>query len=125
MIVIDRKDRRSLVRLIKESKKRLSEGRVIAMFPEGTRGKGDKILKFQNGAKFLAEKLNLKVQPVVVVNTRHIFDSQNLLAHSGDISLIYLDPINPSENENWYEDMKESMEETLKKELEKYNPTTK
>ena len=121
MIVIDRKDRRSLVKIVKESKQRLSEGRVIAMFPEGTRGDGQKILKFQNGAKFLAQKLNLKVQPVVIVNTRYIFDSQKLLAHSGEISLIYLDPIIPSENENWYEDMKEQMKKRLENELANYS----
>ncbi len=120
MISIDRKDKRSLVKIVKESKERLIQGRVIAMFPEGTRGKGDKLLKFQGGAKFLAEKLNLKVQPVVIVNTRHIFDSQKLTAHSGDISVIYLDPINPNDNENWYEDMKVKMEERLENELANY-----
>jgi len=120
MISIDRKDRRSLVKIVKESKERLSQGRVIAMFPEGTRGKGDKLLKFQGGAKFLAEKLNLKVQPVVMVNTRHIFDSQKLTAYSGDVTVIYLDPINPNENENWYEDMKVKMEERLENELANY-----
>lgn len=120
MISIDRKDKRSLVKIVKISQERLAQGRVIAMFPEGTRGAGDKLLKFQGGAKYLAQKLNLKVQPIVLVNTRYIFDSQKLTAHSGSISVIYLDAIKPSENENWYEDMKANMAERLKDELANY-----
>lgn len=120
MISIDRKDKRSLVKIMKISQERLEQGRVIAMFPEGTRGAGDKLLKFQGGAKYLAQKLNLKVQPIVLVNTRYIFDSQKLIAHSGSMSVIYLDAIKPSENENWYEDMKANMAERLKDELANY-----
>jgi 1-acyl-sn-glycerol-3-phosphate acyltransferase len=113
MIVIDRKDRRSLVKLLKESKKRISEGRVVAIFPEGTRGRGEKILKFQGGAKFLAEKLDLKVQPVVVANTRAIFDSQNFKAKSGTVVVKYLDLIDPKEEKDWYEKTRENMQKAL------------
>ena len=109
MIVIDRNDRRSLVKLLKEAKKRIEEGRVIAIFPEGTRSKGDKILKFQNGAKFVAEKLDLLVQPVVVTNSRYVLDSQNLLARSGTITVRFLDLVDPKEDENWYENVREEM----------------
>ncbi len=117
MIVIDRKDRRSLIKMLKEAKIRLSEGRVIAIFPEGTRGKGDKILKFQNGAKYIAEKLDLLVQPVVVFNTRNILDSQNLKAKSGTIIVKYLDLIDPKKDEKWYENIRKEMSQ----ELEKFN----
>jgi len=120
MIAIDRKDRRSIIKIIKLSKERLKEGRVITMFPEGTRGDGEKLLKFQVGAKILAEKLNLKVQPVVMVNTKYILDSKKLLSRSGEISIIYLDAINPKEDENWFEKMKENMQKRLTDELANY-----
>lgn len=116
MIAIDRKDKRSIIKMIKEGKERLSEGRVLAMFPEGTRGKGDKLLKFQNGAKVLAEKLELIVQPAIIVGARDILDSKNFEAHGGDVRIIYLDPIDPKEDEHWYEKMYESMQETLQQE---------
>jgi len=51
MIIIDREDKKSLVKLIKDAKDRLSKGRVIAIFPEGTRGNGKKLLKFKAGAQ--------------------------------------------------------------------------
>jgi len=117
MISIDRKDKRSLIKMIKEGRQRLSEGRVLAMFPEGTRGHGDQLLKFQNGAKLLAEKLELIVQPAIIVGARDILDSKHFEAKSGNVRVIYLEPINPKEDENWYEKMYESMQKTLKAEL--------
>ena len=113
MISIDRKDKRSIIKMIKEGKERVSEGRVLAMFPEGTRGRGDKLLKFQSGAKILAEKLELIVQPAIIVGARHIFDSKNIDAHGGEIQVIYLDPINPKDDELWFEKMHAAMSEKL------------
>ena len=113
MISIDRKDKRSIIKMIKEGKERVSEGRVLAMFPEGTRGRGDKLLKFQSGAKILAEKLELIVQPAVIVGARHIFDSKNIDAHGGEVQVIYLDPINPKDDELWFEKMHAAMAEKL------------
>ena len=117
MISIDRNDKRSLIKMIKEGKERVSEGRVLAMFPEGTRGRGDRLLKFQSGAKILAEKLDLIVQPAIIVGARHVFDSKNIDAHTGDVKVIYLDPINPKEDEQWFEKMSHTMEERLALEL--------
>jgi 1-acyl-sn-glycerol-3-phosphate acyltransferase len=117
MIAIDRSDKRSIIKIIKESKERLSHGRVIAMFPEGTRGDGKKLLKFQSGGKILAEKLNLKVQPIVLVNTKEIFDSQKMRAKSGEVTVVFLDLVDPTQDENWYENLKSNMEECLKNEL--------
>ena len=120
MIGIDRKDKRSIIKIIKLSKERLKEGRVITMFPEGTRGDGEILLEFQTGAKILAEKLNLKVQPVVLVNTKYILDSKKLISRSGDISIIYLDGIVPQKGTDWFENMKKNMQKVLKNELANY-----
>jgi 1-acyl-sn-glycerol-3-phosphate acyltransferase len=113
MITIDREDKRSLVKLLKEAKDRLTNGRVIAMFPEGTRAKTDKLLKFKPGAKLIAEKLNLSVQPIILTNTRNILDSQNFTVNRGAVKVIFMDTINPKENDNWYEDLRENMQKTL------------
>jgi len=118
MIVIDREDtRKSLVKLFKDVKDRLADNRVVAMFPEGTRGDGKTLLPFKPGAKLIAEKLELKVQPVVIVNTREIVDSQNFVAKKGDITIIYLDPINPKEDKEWFSKLHTKMQETLESEL--------
>ena len=115
MIAIDRESKASLVKLFKDAKDRLKDDRVIAIFPEGTRGKGDRLLKFKSGAKLLAQKLNLKVQPVVIVGSRRVLDSQNLTSQSGEIKVIYLDSLEPSDDKEWYSKVQQNMKETLAK----------
>ena len=113
MITIDRESKASLVKLFKDAKDRLDKGRVVAIFPEGTRGRGDKILKFKAGSKILAQKLNLKVQPIVISGTRKVLDSQNLTCQSGTIKITYLPSINPKDDKEWYEKLYHDMKETL------------
>jgi len=117
MIAIDRKDKRSLIKMLKIGKERIEEGRVLAMFPEGTRTDGMTLLPFQSGAKALAEKLGLIVQPALLIGSRHVFDSKKLTASSGDVRVIYLDPINPKDDLNWFETLHVGMKERLALEL--------
>ena len=116
MISIDREDKKSLLKLFVDCKMRLEEGRVIAIFPEGTRGDGKTMMPFKPGAKLIASKLKLKIQPAVIVNSRNVLDSQNFLAKSGKVKLIYLKSINVKENKNWFEEVQKKMQECLDKE---------
>jgi 1-acyl-sn-glycerol-3-phosphate acyltransferase len=117
MISIDRSDRRSIVKLLREAKERLGEGRTIAIFPEGTRGRGNTLLKFQSGAKALAEKLHLRVQPIVITGTREILDSQHFKANPGNVHLTFLDTLSPDDDPNWYENARLAMEKALQDDL--------
>ncbi len=119
MIAIERENRKSLVKLFKDAKDRLKKGRVIAIFPEGTRSNGKKLLKFKAGAKLLAEKLDLKVQPAVFIGTINVFDSKNFLGNFGaNVKLVYLDSIDPKDDEKWFEKLKDDMEKVLKEHLD-------
>lgn len=117
MIAIDRSDKRSLISMLKIGKERIREGRVLAMFPEGTRSDGQTLLPFQSGAKVLAEKLNLIVQPALIIGARHVFDSKRLQANSGKVRVIYLPPINPKDDPHWFETLHVTMKERLAREL--------
>lgn len=114
MIEVDRKNSRSIVHLIKEAKNRLDEGRVIAIFPEGTRGRGEKMLKFQDGAKVLSQKLKLKIQPIVLKDTLYNFDVKEVKIRSGKIKVNCLEMIDLSkpQDENWYKNLREVMQKT-------------
>ncbi len=103
MIAIDRESKASLVKLFKEAEDRLQDDRPIVIFPEGTRGKGDKLLRFKAGAKLLAQKLKLKVQPILIIGTKKVFDSKNMSSQSGTIKVIYLDSIDVTKDKDWYE----------------------
>lgn len=118
MISIDRKDPRSLPKIIKLAKERVSQGRVIAIFPEGTRSNGDKILKFKSGANIIANKLNLIVQPVLIIGSRKIIDSKSISVNSGTVKIIYMDIVNTSD-EKWLENTREKMQTLLEHNLNK------
>lgn len=122
MISIDRENKAGIIFLLKEVRDRLSKGRPIAMFPEGTRSDGSKILKFKAGAKMVANKFNLKIQPVLLFNTRNIVDSKNLKAKPGIVKVIYLDPVQADKNTTWFEDLETTMKARFEEEL-KVNAT--
>ena len=121
MISIDRENKAGLVSLLKEAKNRLDLGRPIAMFPEGTRSDGKSMLEFKPGAKMIANKFNLKVQPAIIINTLNIVDSKKLKAKPGIVKVIYLDPVQADKKSEWYEETEAKMKEVLDLEIKKWN----
>ena len=120
MISIDRENKAGIMHLFKEVKDRLEKKRPIAMFPEGTRSDGTQMLKFKAGAKMVGNKFKLKVQPIVMLNTRNIVDSKKLTAAPGTVKIIYLDPIQADKSTSWFEDTEEKMNEVFQKEIKSY-----
>ncbi|NHM27943.1 1-acyl-sn-glycerol-3-phosphate acyltransferase [Desulfofundulus sp. TPOSR] len=51
----------------------LKQGRVVGIFPEGTRSKSGELLEPHLGAAMLALRAKVPVLPVAVINTRGIF----------------------------------------------------
>tara|TARA_B100001063_G_scaffold189085_1_gene179717 strand:- start:2487 stop:3173 length:687 start_codon:yes stop_codon:yes gene_type:complete len=121
MISIDRENKAGIIHLFKEVKDRLDKGRPIAMFPEGTRSDGTKMLKFKAGAKMVGNKYKLKVQPVLIFNTRNIVDSKKLEASPGVVKVIYLDPVQADKSTSWFEDTEEEMNTLFQEEIKKYD----
>jgi 1-acyl-sn-glycerol-3-phosphate acyltransferase len=119
MITIDRENKVGLLKLLKDAKDRLSKNRPIAIFPEGTRSSGKRMLPFKPGAAMIANKLNLRVQPLVIINTKNILDSQKLDANPGIVKIIYLDPVQANKDTNWYQETEKKMNEILSSEMKK------
>jgi len=117
MISLDREDRRGIVSLLKESKKRVDSGRVISIFPEGTRSKNKKIIRFKKGAKIVADKYALKVQPLVLVNCGNLFDTGRYEHRVGEVKAIFLDPIDATSEEEWLNSLRTKMQEIYNDEL--------
>ena len=112
MISVDRQNPRDLVRVVREAEERIEDGRVIAMFPEGTRRNGKELLEFQKGAKIIAEKLNLKVQPIVLIGTKEILNSHDFAVNRGKTKIICLDLVDLSDN-NWLENTRAKMQKVI------------
>jgi 1-acyl-sn-glycerol-3-phosphate acyltransferase len=120
MISVDRENKAGIIHLLKEAKDRLDKGRPIAMFPEGTRSNGSSMLNFKPGAKMIANTYNLKVQPIVLFNTRNIVDSKKLKASPGIVKVVFLEPIQADKNTDWFEETEEKMKEAFNKEYKNY-----
>ena len=119
MISIDRENKAGIIHLLKETKDRLNKGRPIAMFPEGTRSNGKELLSFKPGAKMVANKHGLKVQPILLFNTRDILDSKKLEAQPGIVKVVYLEPVQADKKTDWFEQTEIKMNEVFQEELKK------
>jgi 1-acyl-sn-glycerol-3-phosphate acyltransferase len=117
MILVDRTNKASTIKMIKEIKNRIKRNLKIAAFPEGTRNKIDptKLLPFKKGLKAVVEKLNLKVQPFVIINLPFAFKEKPFRIEKQTIKIVFLPSFYPKDNPNWYEDMRKHMQEILDK----------
>lgn len=110
-IPVDRGSKAALVSLVRETKKRLDQNRCVVMFPEGTRSNGKEMRTFKPGAKMVADKYGLRVQPVVLINTARYFDLKNKSGKTGSITVVYLDSFVASkENKEWLSDLQITMQ---------------
>ena len=117
-IPIERQSKTSLLKLLKNSKDRLNKGRVITMFPEGTRSKNFKMLPFKNGAKVVADKYQLKVQPVVLIQTSKYYNIKEFYYKPGRIKVIFMESfIADKSDENWLKELREKMQKVYDNEL--------
>jgi len=112
-IPVDRGSKAALVSLVRETKKRIDQGRCVVMFPEGTRQRSSKMLTFKPGAKMVADKFELRVQPVVLINTSRYFDLKNKTAQTGAITVVYLDSFIASKKDTeWLNNLQITMQAT-------------
>ncbi|MCD6172860.1 MAG: 1-acyl-sn-glycerol-3-phosphate acyltransferase [Sulfurimonas sp.] len=117
-IPIERQSKTSLIRLLRNSKDRLNKGRVITMFPEGTRSKNGKILPFKSGAKVVADKYQLKVQPIVFMQTAKFYDIKKFYYKPGRVKVIFLDSFIADKSDNqWLNNLKIKMQKVYDNEL--------
>jgi len=119
-IEVERESKTSLIKLLKAAKDRLGKKRIITMFPEGTRSRGKKMLPFKSGAKVIADKYALCVQPVVLIETAECYDIKRFYYIPRDIKVIYLDSFMADKNDkDWLKNLREKMQKVYDNEIAK------
>jgi len=115
MISLDRSNKAGLIKLIKdvkESKEVLH--RPVAIFPEGTRSKEQPLLSFKLGTKMIANKLGLKVQPVIITGSKWVLNEHERTGHSGTVHYKFLPTIDVSKaDKDWFETLHDDMQKAI------------
>ena len=120
MISVDREDRRGLIKLMKDVKESLEVlHRPVAIFPEGTRSKDQSLLEFKEGAKFIAEKFGLIVQPVVILGSKSVVNEHEKISIGGDLKVIFLPSVDVANApKEWYDNLRIEMQKTIDSEYD-------
>lgn len=91
---LDRKDLRKGMKTINDAADQIKNGVSMAIFPEGTRNKGEEaLLPFHAGSFKIAEKSDCKIVPVVLYNTSAIFEDHLPFLKKARIKVEYLPAI--------------------------------
>ena len=89
-IPLERESKSALLALLKGCKDRVQQQRCLCIFPEGTRSESGTMLPFKPGAKLIADKLALRIQPVVLLRTSHFYSNKVKTARPGTITALFL-----------------------------------
>lgn len=115
-ILIQREDKKSLIELIKSAKERLDNNQKLVIFPEGTRNKNPrKLLPFKAGTKILAEKYNLKIQPILLLGIDEIVTFNPFNIKKGKLKVVILPSFYPERKTDWYKRLYKDMQEVVDK----------
>jgi 1-acyl-sn-glycerol-3-phosphate acyltransferase len=63
------------------------------VFPEGTRGEGEKLLPFKKGGFVLAIETGTPIAPIIVANTEAVLPKKSWRIESGDVEVRIGQPI--------------------------------
>lgn len=99
MIALDRRGQiHALKKLIRDSKKVISEGRPILLFPEGTRAAPGAKVPYKKGAFMLYKNLGVPAVPVAL-NSGIFWPRRTFMKYKGTITVKFLPPIQPGLSE--------------------------
>ncbi|MDZ4806619.1 MAG: lysophospholipid acyltransferase family protein [Candidatus Eisenbacteria bacterium] len=110
-VLIDRNDRDSAIRTMRDSARRFAGRFSIVVFPEGTRSPDHRLLRFKRGGFHLSRELNIPIVPVSVVGGERIMRRGSINLYPGRMRVQFGAPIHPAD----YPDMDRLTEEVRRR----------
>ena len=95
-------DRREVVKMLKKIK----NGRIVFIAPEGTRNPNPGLMDFKNGGFYIAKKTDTSIIPMIIKGSGEIVKKDSLLITPGKITIEILPEIDVSA----YSDDKDSID---------------
>jgi 1-acyl-sn-glycerol-3-phosphate acyltransferase len=92
-IVVDRSDPSEAVRSLARAKERISAGISIVVFPEGTRSRDGKLLRFKKGGFLLAVKTQTTIVPITINGSADVLPAGAWRLRPGTIEVIVEKPV--------------------------------
>ncbi|PIF02660.1 MAG: 1-acyl-sn-glycerol-3-phosphate acyltransferase [Paludibacter sp.] len=92
-IFIDRKNPIKAKQSLEKARENLQGGHSVVIFPEGTRTRTGKVLKFKRGAFVLATQLNLPIVPITISGAYERMSANSLKITPGIIRMTVDKPI--------------------------------
>lgn len=71
----------------------LAQGRLVAIFPEGTRSKDGSVREFQRGALMVAKRAGVPIVPIGVAGTGAVWPAGRILPRPGRLGLAVGEPL--------------------------------
>jgi putative phosphoserine phosphatase/1-acylglycerol-3-phosphate O-acyltransferase len=96
VVFIDRADSARAIEALKPAVKALSEGRSIAIAPEGTRSRTKQLGRFKKGAFHLAMQAGVPIVPIVFENALDVLPRGAFVLRPANVRAVVLPPIDTS-----------------------------
>ncbi len=93
MIPVNRGRRDKAIHSLQEAADRIREGRVVLVFPEGTRSETQTMLPFKKGGFMLALQAGVPIIPVGIAGTRSLLPPGWGATHFGPVAMSVGEPI--------------------------------
>ncbi|HLM60295.1 MAG TPA: lysophospholipid acyltransferase family protein, partial [Pyrinomonadaceae bacterium] len=93
VIAIDRTNKESAIRTMKNAAEKLRSGISFGVFAEGTRAMPDELLPFKKGAFYMAIDTGFPIVPVAMKNTDFAMGKRQKRAFPAVCEMVFLPPI--------------------------------
>ena len=94
-VPVDRSKRQEALGMLAEAAEKVRAGSTIAVFPEGTRSRGDRILPLKKGPFYLAQMAQVETIPIGIRGSHRLMPRENTAIWSGVIEVHAGKPIPP------------------------------